>query len=104
MKYHIGYKVVSGESGKWHSMQTEKLKYPELVPVKRPKGWGPLAVFMTLETAQNFAYRAVFKCLYTKSRARTWWRVMSNGTIMRSIQTPLGKDYADEVILIERVQ
>lgn len=105
MKYHIGFKVVYGTPGNWHSGQIAQLKYPELVPVKRPKGWGPLAVFKTLENAQiHTPSTATFKCLYVKSRAKTWWRLLSNGATIRSKYSPEGKDYADEVILIERVQ
>lgn len=125
IKWHPGYKVVIERNGYIHScMECSRRHYYKVGEITTPRrDCGPLAVFETYEAAYAFvtryagaAPRVIYSCTYTKSPTKDlFFRYWYNG--MRRIESfmsglrrgtylelPEGTDFANRVMLIERIE
>lgn len=93
--FNDGY-VVAYERGKW---------------TKRPKGCGPLAVFDTMESAEDFVIgecmshdRKFLCCKYKPSKEEFLYKIYRDGSVQQSFHTPTGTMFADKVKILEKVK
>jgi hypothetical protein len=114
IKIKQGYKVVYNSPFKKQPLcsvwSPKTIPYYKGKKTKRPIKCGPLAVFNSLENAQNFASidDQIFKCRYKESKDKKFWFFNTiNGLIEYSEYSterlPKGTRFADWVILLERI-
>lgn len=103
--YTVGRQLMSYGNGGW------VVGYAIGRKTVRPRHCGALAVFKDLTSAQNFdgtcglGDTCIYKCRYKRSATRRMYVSTLNGRRYAFIgRTLRGTDYADAVVLLERVK
>jgi len=119
-KWEEGYKIVETICGKLYSftMQTRPTAYRKKATTVPKIGYGPLAVFDTLENALRFIgypdvgpvarHAEIWRCRYVPSKGTELFHPdFFSKTLQRTLPLracPKGTRLADKVFLIERVK
>ena len=125
MKIEKGYKVVVKRVGGVFSSLNRSYIYCPGAWTKRRQGDGALGVFKNLNDAISFCHcpflpytSVIYECEYTKSKDRGFWRFNRESeltgqrdeskedefTVAVGGSQPEGTDFADSVLLTEKVQ
>lgn len=129
-KYKVGYKIVRKRRGSLHSflMSINQVVYEQGRWTRRKPGWGPMAVFPSLEitkywVANQFRYASsaddndhdflasllksyeIRKCVYLESREHALYMIDEKGRKEKFTSLiPEGTQFADEILLSEEVE